>query len=151
MHREEGSNSSLDCFFLLAFPNSFHLGNWYHFLMASVTLHYPKHSWTAASRQSRLIKTGTTKNIWVTNKQLLLLINGGVSVCASGCKILLLLRQSREEPSPGSLRLFCPPSLASAMSVRAKSSSTSITLYPSHLGVCLFVSQPGSYRSPHYL
>lgn len=99
MHREEGPNSSLDWFCLFAFPKSFHLGNWYHSLMASVTLYYTKHSWTPASKQSRLIKIGTTKNVGVANKQLLLSINGDVSICASGCKILLLLRQSSEEPS----------------------------------------------------
>lgn len=107
MNREDSPNSSLDSFCLVAFPNSFHLGNWYCFLMTSVspsvtfsvTCNYTQHSWTPASRQSRLINTGTTKNIWVANKQLLLLIMGDVSTCASGFKILLLLRQSSEEPS----------------------------------------------------
>lgn len=105
-------------------------------LMVSVTLHYTRHSWTAASRQSRLIKIGTTKNIWVTNK-LLLLINGGASICASGCKILLF-KAKQWGTKPLAHSLILPPSLASAVSERARTSSTSITLHPSHLGVCLF-------------
>lgn len=34
-------------------------------------------------------RQNTIKNIWVANKQLLLLIMGDISICASGCKILL--------------------------------------------------------------
>lgn len=134
-------------FCLIAFPNTFHLGNWYHFLMASVTLYYTKHSWTPASRQSRLSRIGTTKNIWVANK-LLLSINGDVSICASGCKIPLLLRQSSEEPSLWLTHVILSPILG-LRCVRESQAQQHINNSLPLTSGCLFVSPSGSHRSPH--
>lgn len=149
MHGEDSPNSSLDWFCLVAFPNSFHLGNWNCFLTASVTLYCTQHLWTPASKQSRLIKIGTTKNIWVANKQLLLLIMGDVSICASGSKILLLLRQSSEEPSLWLTHVILSPIPGLCYVCESQDQQHIDKSLPSHLGVCLFVSQSGSYRSRH--
>lgn len=145
MHREEGPNSNLDWFCLLAFPNSFHLGNWYHFLMASVTLYYTKHSWTPAEQADQ---NRYNWNIWVANKQLLLSINGDVSICASGCKILLLLKQSSEEPSLWLSHVILSPIFGLCYICENEDQQHISNSLPLTSG-CLFVSQSGSWRSPH--
>lgn len=86
----------------------------------------------------------------MVTKQLLLLIMGDVYICASGCKILLLLRQSSGEPS---LWLALQQQLCYPVSHpwpplrlgRAKTSSKSVTLYSSHLCFKIRIIQKPSY------